>query len=450
MLLEEKSPPSPITSPPRSPPTSPSPSPLSQSGKPSTISKLSRSHERGDDNDKRPSVGLKYRTAQRPRSTSSSLTDPLNLVIRSITDRPNERHSPRNSPPDTTGPRSEAHSTHRLKPYSRPTKSESSHRSPRTEPRSTRIERDASFSANFKSDRFPGAHQSTKGRRCRPIMSPRTQALEVEDEEINETLSSVHLSPTLSSTSDYSPIVLSPPEKSEKSNTSNNIDPPKIPANKLEFDFHARRARLAFTSPGVKKGETIYSATPIYTTLNTALLSTHCGGCLLDAGGISEISGKSVRMCETSMIKCGRCKAVQFCSLKCYVHNAFLHHDECRALARRNGAITSTSVRLIAKFVWNRKRNIRCLFIQVGFKMGAHHKSSFRPSVLHVAQRPKEEKKTKALAHQVQDFLTGGGRLNFPQYGLNSFTELVSLVQNCGRAKSAEAAEEGGEIGRMV
>ncbi|WWD17005.1 hypothetical protein CI109_101441 [Kwoniella shandongensis] len=188
------------------------------------------------------------------------------------------------------------------------------------------------------------------------------------------------------------------------------------PVQKIDFDFKRRSVHLSSNSHIIARGKTLLSTTPIFPTLNTALLNTHCGGCLMNAKGISELSGKSVAWCENQMIRCGGCKVMRFCSLKCYANNAYTHFEECRALKRHRFSVPPTLVRLVAKVIWDRDRI----------------KEYRDPVPDHFAPKSIEgsnQWQTERLIEEVERFMVVKIKLDDGQYFLYDREELIELVR---------------------
>ncbi|KAK6909752.1 hypothetical protein I203_103774 [Kwoniella mangroviensis CBS 8507] len=108
------------------------------------------------------------------------------------------------------------------------------------------------------------------------------------------------------------------------------------------------------TSP-IEKGDIIFSTTPIFPTLISELLSSHCSGCLKTAQQISEDSNIDIDKVEERMLKCSRCQVHVFCSVKCYASTWCSLNDECRGLANNPGWIPNTIARLVAKVLSSRR-----------------------------------------------------------------------------------------------
>ncbi|WWC94544.1 hypothetical protein V866_001390 [Kwoniella sp. B9012] len=108
------------------------------------------------------------------------------------------------------------------------------------------------------------------------------------------------------------------------------------------------------TSP-VGKGDIIFSTTPIFPTLHSGLLSSHCSGCLKTARQISEDLNIDIDKVEERMLKCSRCQVHVFCSVKCYASTWCSLNDECRGLANNPGWIPDTFARLVAKVLTARQ-----------------------------------------------------------------------------------------------
>ncbi|WVW84180.1 hypothetical protein I302_106210 [Kwoniella bestiolae CBS 10118] len=183
-----------------------------------------------------------------------------------------------------------------------------------------------------------------------------------------------------------------------------------------------RKVVLSEIPSPVEKGDTIHTTTPLLPTLNSALLSTHCSGCLKSAQQLSEELELDLTAMHERMLKCSRCQVHVFCSVKCYASTWCILNDECRGLANNAGWVPCTFPRMVAKVLTARRFGNQLYdplpyHPDPGFSLSTKERQKIQDNVIQLLGKLQQE--GGETNHHLQLYL----------YHINDIEEFSSLIK---------------------